>query len=207
VTPERLLIACQSKGIDRVAVTDHNTISGALEAKALDPERVIVGEEIMTSNGELLAFYVKEEVPPELAPLETIERLRTQGAFISVAHPFDICRKGHWEIPDLHEILPLVDAIETFNARSMLPSYNRQAQEFASQHGVLSTVGSDAHTTGEVGKASLFLPAFNDAESLRVSLGQAEKQVSWSPPWVHLSSRYAVWMKRTDSRLSADRRG
>jgi len=196
-----LLSACEHKGIERVAVTDHNTIAGALEAKKLDPQRVIVGEEILTSKGELLAYYLQEEVPRGLEPIETIERLREQGAFISVAHPFDISRMGHWKTKDLLDILPLVDAIEGFNARSISPSYNRQAKEFAKQHGVLTTVGSDAHTAFELGRASLYMPAFNDAESMRRSLEEAQRKVRWSPPWVHLSSRYAVWRKSIDRGL------
>ncbi len=93
--PEALLKACARKGIDRVVVTDHNTIRGALEARKIDPQRVIVGEEIMTQQGELLAAYVQEEVPKGLPALEAIAALRDQGAFISVSHPFDITRRGH----------------------------------------------------------------------------------------------------------------
>ncbi|HLA97526.1 MAG TPA: PHP domain-containing protein, partial [Anaerolineales bacterium] len=161
--PAKLLRACRSKGIDRLAVTDHNTIQGALAARELDPERVIVGEEIMTQGGELLAFFVREHVPPGLPPEETIARLRLQGAFISVAHPFDNLRKGHWRLPDLLAILPLVDAIETFNARCVRPVANRHAQAFAREHNLASTVGSDAHTPGELGAAFLWMPEFNDA--------------------------------------------
>lgn len=203
--PEALLEACTRKGIQRVAVTDHNTIAGALAANALDPQRVIVGEEILTSKGELLAYFVQEEIPCGLEPVETIERLRDQGAFISAAHPFDVSRKGHWNTEDLLAILPLVDAIEGFNARSMAPIYNRQAEEFAREYGILTTVGSDAHTAFELGRASLYMPPFNDAESMRVSLGKAEQHVKWSPPWVHLSSRYAVWKKSMDGGLGGNR--
>ena len=194
--PEKLLIACQRKGIDRVVITDHNTIQGALAARELDPERVILGEEIMTQGGELLAFFVREHVPPGLPPEETIARLRDQGAFISVAHPFDNLRKGYWRLPDLLAILPLVDAIETFNARCVRPPANRQAQAFARERNLVGTVGSDAHTPGELGAAFLWMLEFNDAASFKLSLAQAEPRLSLSPPWVHLNSRYAVWMKK-----------
>ena len=114
LSPEGLLAACRRKQIDRVVITDHNTIAGALIAKQLDPTRVIIGEEILTQDGELLAAYVTEEVPRGLPAAETIARLREQGAFISVSHPFDVMRSGHWEADNLLRILPLVDAIETF---------------------------------------------------------------------------------------------
>ncbi|MGH2607416.1 MAG: PHP domain-containing protein, partial [Anaerolineales bacterium] len=81
--PERLVEVCRRRGIDRVAITDHNTTLGALEAARHDPERVIVGEEILTTRGELLAYFVTEEVPAGLAPREAIARLREQDAVIS----------------------------------------------------------------------------------------------------------------------------
>src|ERR1044071_1726254 len=143
--PAALVAACRRKGIDRVVVTDHNTIAGARAAQRLDPERVIVGEEIMTTRGEILAAFVSEEIPRGLTPRETIRRLKDQGAFISVSHPFDRLRKGGWKEPDLLEILPEVDAIEVYNSRCMNPGFNRQARQFADKHHLAVTVGSDAH--------------------------------------------------------------
>ncbi len=102
LTPlETLLTTCQRKNIDRVVVTDHNTIQGALLARQMDPVRVIVGEGDHDPRGELLAVFVTEEVPRGLPPQEAIARLREQGAFISVSHPFDALRSGHWEPADL----------------------------------------------------------------------------------------------------------
>ena len=95
-SPRKLVETSRRRGIDRVVVTDHNTTAGALAAQALDPELVIVGEEIMTTRGEILAAFVTEEILPFLSPQETIRRLREQGAFISVSHPFDRLRNGAW---------------------------------------------------------------------------------------------------------------
>lgn len=194
--PNALLAACRRKGIDRVVITDHNTIAGALAAQRLDPERVIVGEEIMTTAGELLAAYVTEEVPAGLSPAETIRQLKEQGAFISVSHPFDKMRSGHWKEEDLLAILPQVDAIEVFNARCWLPAFNRQAQAFAAQHHLAGTVGSDAHAALEVGRAVLLLEQFEGPDEMRAVIRQGIPQVRWSPPWVHLISRYAAWRKK-----------
>jgi predicted metal-dependent phosphoesterase TrpH len=195
-SPEKLLKACIRKGIDRVVVTDHNTIAGALKAKELDPQRVIVGEEIMTTTGELLAAFVTEEVPPGLSPDETIARLREQGAFISVSHPFDRMRKGAWQLSDLLAIRDQVDAIEIFNARCIWPGFNRQARAFALKHGLMGTAGSDAHTTAELGAATMLLPEFEDTSSLRESLRQVQNRVRLLAPWVHFSSTYAKWRKQ-----------
>ena len=95
--PRDLVDACRRKSIDRVVVTDHNTVAGARAAHALDPELVIVGEEIMTTRGEILAAFVSDEIPMGLSPQETIRRLKAQGAFISVSHPFDRWRSCGWQ--------------------------------------------------------------------------------------------------------------
>jgi predicted metal-dependent phosphoesterase TrpH len=190
--PEQLIRACRHKGIDRVVVTDHNTIAGALAAQKLDPDRVIVGEEIMTREGELLAAYVREEIPKGLPALKAIGALREQGAFISVSHPFDRTRRGHWKLTDLEMIAPLVDALEIFNARCLSPEFDRLAGEFARAHGLPGTAGSDAHGTKELGQAVVLLPPFEDAEGLRNAIREAEYELSHSSPWTRLISRWAV---------------
>lgn len=184
--PELLAMASR-RGVDRLVITDHNTIRGALIAKSLDPLRVIIGEEIKTTKGELLAFFVQEEIPQGLSPLETIRQLRGQGAFISVSHPFDIHRSG-WCLQDLLEIAPYVDAIEVFNARCYLAGYNRRALEFALQNKIPGTAGSDAHLLTEVGRAIVRLPEFSSAEDLRHVITQGQLEATLSPFWVHLGS-------------------
>jgi len=189
--PEQLVRAARRRGVNRVIVTDHNTLTGARSAYALDPELFIIGEEIMTSRGEILASYMTEEIPSGLSPQETIRQLRDQGAFVSLSHPFDSLRSGAWKLDDLLEIAPLVDAIEIFNARCMAPNSNQKASEFASQHGLLGTAGSDAHTPFELGAAALLLPAFSGPDSLRTVIPEASVQGNLSPFWVHFFSRYA----------------
>jgi predicted metal-dependent phosphoesterase TrpH len=197
---EALLAACHRRNIDRVVITDHNTIEGALQAQQIAPDRVIVGEEIMTRAGELLAAFVSEEVPRGLAPQEAIDRLREQGAFISVSHPFDVLRSGHWEQADLLSILSGIDAIETFNARCLWPGFNQRAQAFARQHGLPGTVGSDAHMPSEIGRATLRLPDFHNPETLRAAILQGQRRGGLSGAWVHFASTYAKWYKRVKRR-------
>jgi predicted metal-dependent phosphoesterase TrpH len=197
LTPPRDLVeACRRKGIDRVVVTDHNTIAGARAAQMLDPERVIVGEEIMTTRGEILAAFVSEEIPRGLTPRETIRRLRQQGAFISVSHPFDEWRSGHWQEEDLLEILPEVDAIEVYNSRCMLPRFNQRAQQLAEKHRLAGTVGSDAHASFELGQSLMILEPFQGPDGLRNVIRRGIPKVRPSPAWVRLISRYAVVYKK-----------
>ena len=196
VQPKKLLEHCDRVGIDRVAITDHNSIAGALVAKALAPERVIVGEEIHTTQGELLGYFMTEFVPGGLEPIETIQRLRAQGAVISVAHPFDKTRGPQWTDDQLMAIIPLVDAVETFNARCLTNQPNEMAATFAREHGLLETVGSDAHTLKEVGHASLNMPPFTDSASFLDALRFAQLHTRLSSWFVHLFSRYAALYKR-----------
>ncbi len=195
VTIEKLLACCERKGIDRIAITDHNEIKAALEGKALDPERVIVGEEITTTKGELLGYFMSERVPPGLEPMAAIERLQRQGAVISVAHPFDSKRTYYWDEETLVELIPYLDAIESFNARCVFSTPNHQAASFAGEHNLLETVGSDAHSLWEVGRATLMMPDFWDPDTFKEALKEAEKDVKLSPAFVHLFSRYAVQAK------------
>jgi predicted metal-dependent phosphoesterase TrpH len=197
--PRDLVAACRRKGIDRVVVTDHNSIAGARAAQALDPKLVIVGEEILTTRGEILAAFVQEEVPAQLTPQETIRRLKDQDAFISVSHPFDEMRKGGWQENDLLEILPYVDAIETYNSRCMWPRFNRRAREFAEKHNLAGTVGSDAHAAFELGRSVLLLEPFDGAQGMREVIRRGSPRLKWSPPWFHLVSRYASLVKRLKS--------
>ena len=191
-----LIAVARRKGIDRLIITDHNTIAGARAAQALDPELIIVGEEIMTTRGEILAAFVTEEIPPLLSPVETIRRLKDQGAFISVSHPFDKFRSGGWKEEDLLEILPQVDAIEVYNSRCMFPSFNRAARKFAEKYNIPGTVGSDAHAAFEVGRSLLLLEQFEGPDEMRKVVRRGIPQVKWSPPWFHLTSRYASLLKK-----------
>lgn len=149
----------------------------------------------MTTQGELLAYYLKERVPPQLSPEETIDLLRAQGAVISVAHPYDRIRSGSWEDDDLERIIPLVDSVEVFNARTWSSGPNRKAAGLAEKYNLLRTAGSDAHAYLEVGRTVMRLPDFNDAESFRLALGSAEVIAKRSSPLVHLLSRYASFRK------------
>ncbi len=193
---EAFLRACTARRLDKVAITDHNTAEGALKLARMAPERIIVGEEIMTTEGELLAYFVQESVPPFLSPEAAIERLRQQGAVISVSHPFDRLRKGAWDEANLRRILPLVDAIEGFNARCLFPADNARAIAFARAHAKLYTVGSDAHMPYELGRAVLHMPPFTDAESFRRGLTEAVPQTHLSAFWVHFYSKYAKWVRK-----------
>ncbi len=193
----RIQAICQEHRLDRLAITDHNTARGAFELARMYPMLIIPGEEIMTTKGELLAWYITEEVPAGLTPQETIARLRSQGAVIGVSHPFDRYRRGAWRLEDLLAIADDVDAIEVFNSRCLHLEDNAEAEKFARQHGKLMSCGSDAHVAAEYAMAVLTARPFaNTADGLRQALREGTREGRLSSPLVHFSSRYAKWMKR-----------
>jgi predicted metal-dependent phosphoesterase TrpH len=202
VHPEDLVKTAHRKGLDRVIITDHNTIAGALIAQSYDPELVIVGEEVLTTQGEFLVAFVSENVPRMLEPMEALKRLRDQGAFISVSHPFDTGRG--WKLDELLKVLPYVDAIESFNSRCVDKVFNTKAQEFAHEKDLAITVGSDAHALFELGRSYLILPEFRTADELRAVIRQSQAVTYLSSPWVHFTSMYAKLAKKSNPGLKPE---
>jgi len=188
---KQLITAAQKRGLDRVVVTDHNTLGGALEAYEAAPDLIIVGEEVQTTEGEFLAAFVTQEVPKGLEPLEALKRLKDQGAFISISHPFDPNRSG-WSMATLTTVAAQVDAIEVFNARVVDARHNQLAAEFAAELGLPGNAGSDGHHPSEIGQAYSTVPDFHDAESLRRAMRSAQIGGRISSPFVHF---YSVWAR------------
>jgi hypothetical protein len=196
VSFDTILRLCQERDIDRIAITDHNTAEGALALHKIAPDQVIVGEEIMTTQGEILGYFMHETIPAGLSPEETIRRLRDQGAAISVSHPFDRLRKGAWLEADLLKIIDLVDAIETFNSRCMYKADNDQAKAFARTHDLTGTIGSDAHSRPEYGRALMRMQPFEGASDFVAALTTAEHLERYSSWFVHANSKTAKWSKK-----------
>ncbi|HVU14188.1 MAG TPA: PHP-associated domain-containing protein [Phototrophicaceae bacterium] len=195
---EAIIRLCEQRGVARIAITDHNTADGALAMQKLAPDLVIVGEEIMTDRGEILGYFMQESIPEGLTPDEVIRRLRDQKAVISVSHPFDRLRKGAWHEEDLLKIIDKVDAIETFNARCMYAEDNLKAQVFGQKHQLIGTVGSDAHTRIEYGRALNRMQPFEGAADFLYALraSQAQQLQRYSSWLVHFNSKTAKWSKK-----------
>lgn len=190
---EDLYARAKKLGLGKLIITDHNTTACAEELQHRHPDYVIVGEEILTTKGEILAIFVKEELPKGIEPNEAFKRLREQGAFISLSHPYAPMRHG-WTEEEMEEYLPWLDAIEISNARN-LPAMNQAAADFASAHGLNGTAGSDAHGIPELGAMGLSLPDFNSADELRAAIKSASvfgKESSFLVRWY---SRSAVLRK------------
>lgn len=195
--PEDAIARARAIGLDRLAITEHNNIAGALAAKKLDPELIIVGEEIKTTHGEIIAWFVSEEVPRGLSPEETVRRLRDQGAVISIPHPLDSLRHSAMGLENVLGVIEQVDALEVLNARCVRPVDNDAARSLAAAHGKLMTAGSDAHIPFELGSCYLEMPPFDDnPASFLAALAGAEPTGEVSPFWPHFASTWAKWRKK-----------
>ncbi len=195
--PLAIIETARQRGLDKLAITEHNNLEGALLLKRLAPDLIIVGEEVKTTVGEFIAYFVREEVPKGLTPEETLARLRAQGAVISIPHPADSLRRSAVGEETARRFIHQVDAVEVFNARCLFREDNDAALALARRYDKLMTAGSDAHTLGEIGRAYLLLPPFDDnPASFLLSLRQAQAAGTPSGLWPHFASTYAKWVKR-----------
>ena len=146
--------AAASRGLTHLAVTDHDRIDAALRAQDVAPPglTIIVGEEVNTADGDLIAIFLRELVPPGLSAAETIAAVREQGGLVGIPHPFDRLRGfGRKSGAQIESIAGMVDWIETYNARVIGGSANERAALFAREHGLPGLAASDSHTVVEVG--------------------------------------------------------
>lgn len=134
----------ESGALDFVAVTDHNSITAAHHLQAELGERIIVGEEITTTEGEIIGLYLKEAIPAQLTPEETIRRIRAQKGLVYVPHPFETVRQG---LPEktLRRIAKDVDILEVHNGRAVFQNHSNQAAGWVKAHPVVGAASSDAH--------------------------------------------------------------
>jgi predicted metal-dependent phosphoesterase TrpH len=175
--PVAVVRAAVTRGLTHVAITDHDKIDGALRARDAAPDglTVIIGEEIKTESGDLIAVFLERAVASGRSVAETIADVREQGGLVGVPHPFDRLRGSMGKNEALEAMAGLVDWIEAYNARVLGGSGNEQASLFAREHGLPGVAVSDAHSTLEVGVAYTALAGDpSTAEGLRAALASAE---------------------------------
>lgn len=147
--------AAVSRGLTHLAITDHDRIDAALRVRDAAPAglTIVVGEEIKTAGGDLIALFLERPVPPGQSVAETIAAVREQGGLVGVPHPFDRLRGSVGHMEALEAVVGLVDWVETYNARVLGGSGNEQAAIFAREHGLPGVAVSDSHSTLEVAVA------------------------------------------------------
>ena len=191
ITPEALVKCCLKKGINCIAVTEHNTMDGVAAVQRVAPFRVIAAEEIKTSEGEIIGYFLRETIPPRLTPEETVARVKAQGGLVAVPHPFDRLRREPCARRRSSASCSQLDIIEVLNARVTVAGDNRRAVAFAAEHGLAWSAGSDAHSLLEVGTAYVEMPDFDTPEQFLASLREGTLSGGRSVPLVHLISTWA----------------
>jgi glycosyltransferase involved in cell wall biosynthesis len=176
-TPVEVLLAeARERGLGAIAVTDHNEISGALEAQAKAPDglQVIVGEEVKTADqGEVIGLFIRELIPRGMTLAETIAEIRRQGGLVYVPHPFDRLHS----VPDYEHLVAVlddVDAIEVFNPRVAISEFNEEAVRFAAKYRMPAGAGSDAHVPQGLGSVRIRMRQFDGPQEFLESLRDAD---------------------------------
>ena len=197
-TPIAKLVArCQKVGTNCLAITDHNTIKGALAVREIAPFYVIIGEEVKSSGGEITGLFLTEEIPAGLSPMETVDRIKAQGGLVSIPHPFDRMRRSVITATALEELLPHADIIEAFNARNTFRSANERAMHLAHERGLLMSAVSDAHTLIELGRAYVEMPEFDGTpEGFKESLRQGKLVTRGITPLIHFATTFTKLRQR-----------
>jgi predicted metal-dependent phosphoesterase TrpH len=188
-TPDELVAAVAESGIDVLCVTDHHAVAGAIELREVLPCRVVIGEELRTSKGEVIGLFLRERISNGMDHLDTARAIRDQGGIVYIPHPFDPMRRNLAE-PALYELAEagLVDAVEVFNAKTSLPSLNRRAREFATEFDLAAGAGSDAHVPHAIGSAYVEMPDFDTPAEFLTALREGsvvghhwDEARPWSP--------------------------
>jgi len=175
-TPVDVLIeTAKARGLDAIAVTDHNEVSGALEARErADGLKIIVAEEVKTaSQGEVIGLFIEEKIPRGMTLEETLAEIHRQGGLAYVPHPFD---RMH-SVPDYEHLLGVVediDAIEVFNPRVAFSAFNDEAERFAAKYRIAAGAGSDSHVAQGLGSVKLAMRDFDGPEEFLASLRDAD---------------------------------
>ena len=207
-TPVEVLLAtARDAGLGAIAVTDHNEISGAHDARAKAAEygvKVIVGEEVKTANqGEVIGLFIEEKIPRGMTMEETIAEIRRQGGIVYVPHPFD---RMH-SVPDYEHMLAIIgdiDAIEVFNPRIAIPAFNEEAVRFASKYRIVGGAGSDSHVARGLGSVRIRMRDFDGPEEFLESLRDAD--IAAKPSSLRYAQVQALKFLQTKATPSAARR-
>ncbi|MSR22594.1 MAG: dephospho-CoA kinase [Gemmatimonadetes bacterium] len=194
--PEKVLARAKERGLDRIAITDHNRMEVALEWAEREPDRVIPGEEVRTREGiDVIGLYLSRPIPKGTPARGTCLEIKRQGGIVYLPHPFARGKGGSGRLAE--ELVPLLDVVEVFNARLLSRERNRLGLEFARKHGLLQSAGSDAHTVGEVGNAWVELPRHpNRPEALLEALREGSVGGRAASPLAFVGSNLAKIYKR-----------
>jgi predicted metal-dependent phosphoesterase TrpH len=175
---EELIARCQECGLDRIALTDHNTIEGALALARLAPELAIVGEEAKTHEGEVIGLFINSRLPPYESPEDVMDLIHGMGGLTYIPHPLDR-QRSHFREERIVEMASRIDIIETYNPWCD-PAANQAAARLAEDLGKVSATGSDSHAAHELGRSWMEIDAYKDPHDFLEKLRYARHVVTAS---------------------------
>jgi len=195
---EGIISTLKSRGINCMALTDHNNVDGIYEIQKIAPEgfKIIPGEEIKTLEGEIIGLFLKEKIQEGLSPEDTIKKIKEQDGLVYVPHPFDRIRKTRIPFPALERIRKDIDIIEVFNARNFFNGDNQKSLDYAMEHNIPMGVGTDSHTFWELGACYVEVSDFSSPEELVEVLKSGIRVTNLNNPLVHLGSFYSKYRKK-----------
>jgi predicted metal-dependent phosphoesterase TrpH len=197
---EKIIKRCQKLGIDCIAIADHGTAEGALKLQAMAPFKVIVAEEILTTEGEIMGMFLKETIDSpanaRLTPEEAVRRVHGQGGLVNIPHPFETIRGSALKEKALDDIAADIDLMEVLNSRSPREANSKKARDFAAKHGIPGGAGSDAHSVYEIGNAYVEMAEFNNPEEFLRALARGTIKGKRSGIIVHVFSLWARFRGR-----------
>lgn len=158
--------------LDYIAITDHNTILQAIQLKKLLGEHIIIGEEISTSEGEIIGLFLKTKIEPWQPILDTARAIKAQGGLVYIPHPLETVRHG-LKKSSLDKIVDLIDIVEVHNGRAIFQNRGPQATTWARLNRKLIAASSDAHGVKGVGTTYTLLSEIPTHENLCEQLKQA----------------------------------
>lgn len=196
MTPAEIVARARRVGLDRLAVTDHNRMDGAFEAGSIDPELIILAEEIDCDDGtDLIGLFLEEPIPAGLSVEETARRIRAQGGVVYVPHPYAYLRSPRRRA---EAAIAVADVVEVFNARAFWPAWNRAARAAAAARGLGMAASTDGHFAHEIGTTYTELPAFATAAEFRTALAHARPSPGRTrSPFIHVRSIATEAARRT----------
>ncbi|HLC91542.1 MAG TPA: PHP-associated domain-containing protein [Candidatus Saccharimonadales bacterium] len=180
IKPAQYKAVLESGQLDCIAVTDHNRIDMALELHKSLGSKIIVGEEINTTDGELIGLFLSHKVEPGQHPRQTAEAIKAQGGLVYAPHPFETVRSG-LSLKKLTGIGDLVDIVETLNGRAVFQNRGTQAAGWAKSRFKPMAASSDAHGYKGLGTTYTKLSEIPTANNL-LSLLYKAQLVSKRPP-------------------------
>jgi predicted metal-dependent phosphoesterase TrpH len=175
---DELIDRCAECGLDRIALTDHNTVEGALALAKMAPVLAIIGEEAKTREGEVIGLFITGRIPPYLPPEEAMDLIHGMGGLTYVPHPLDRYR-AHFRAERLVELADRIDIIETYNAWCE-PAANQAAARLATDLGKVSATGSDSHAASELGRSWMEIEDYNSPQDFLEKLRYARHVVDAS---------------------------